>query len=44
MVKFPDFKEDCDEYKNVNLSFEFKIISSKGEYKNPENLAELFYD
>jgi MFS superfamily sulfate permease-like transporter len=30
--------------KQKNKNFEFKIISSKGEYKNPENLAELFYD
>ena len=28
--------------KQKNKNFEFKIISSKGEYKNPENLAELF--
>ena len=25
-----------------NKNFEFKIILEKGEYKNPENLAELF--
>ena len=28
--------------KQKNKNFEFKIISEKGEYKNPENLAELF--
>ena len=28
--------------KQKNKNFEFKIISEKGEYKNPENLDELF--
>ena len=28
--------------KQKNKNFEFKIISEKGEYKNPENLAKLF--
>ena len=28
--------------KQKNKNFEFKIISEKGEYKNPKNLAELF--
>ena len=28
--------------KQKNKNFEFKIITIKGEYKNPENLAELF--
>ena len=28
--------------KQKNKNFEFKIILEKGEYKNPENIAELF--